>query len=423
MVRTALLWLLAAALSASLAGCALLGIGAPPEPITLRLGYRAGTVQLEPLLAQFQAEHPHITVETVVAGRWGGDLHQRVAQGHVDLLRDNREALGLVGRELLRPLDPVHLAEWDGIRDDYYRGVWEALAVGGQQWGIPAGLDTTVLYANVDTARALGLSLPVDGQPWGSFEFLGLAAALNYPDGLPQGDGAPVFGFCTDPGQLDPFLFVYLWGGRIVDDLNNPRAATLDQAETIEALRFYTSLFTQYEVAPKPDVLQREVPGGVEQAIVTGRCGMWLGLFSNRGGLDAPERWEFDWEMLSLPQVGGEWALADVSGYFVTANSEYPQEALLLARFLADHAEASGSLAPPRRSLTADPAFEAAVGAQAAERARAIPDQLIIIPTELSPELVAVAQAVMQSVQQSIQQDVDVEQLLLMAQRALQRGR
>jgi ABC-type glycerol-3-phosphate transport system substrate-binding protein len=422
MKRLVLVCVLLALLGSALVACGPGALGSRPDPVTLRFAYRAGTMQVEALLDDFRAEHPHITVEAVEVARWGGDMGQRVAQGQVDLFRDSREALAMAERGLIRPLDDVHLAEWSGIRDDYYRGIWESLAIGGQQWGVPAGLDTMVLYANMDAVRLLGVTLPGAGEPYDAFRFLELANALNHPEGSPQLLGARLYGFCSDPEQWDPFFFVYLWGGRLVDDLNDPQRPTLDQNETIEALRWYVDLFTRYGVAPTPAVVRSSFAGGVNQAQVNGGCGLWLGLYSSRGGLDTQFRWTADWEMLPLPRAGGAWSMADVEGYYVTGSSQHPNEALLLARFLSDRAEAAGSLVPARRSLTADPAYERAVGAAVAEQARGLSDQLIIVPTELSPQLMAAGEAVLRAVNQSIQQGMDIEPLLLEAQQQLQRG-
>ncbi len=419
MKRVILACVLAFLLTGMLAGCTPGAIGSRPEPVTVRFAYRAGSMQIEPLLQEFHDQYPHITVEAIAVTS-SGDLRQQVSQGQVDLLRDNREALALVRQDLLRPLDEMHLAEWDRIREDYYRGLWESMAIGGQQWGIPAGLDTMVLYVNMDAVRALGLTLP--GEPWDAYAFLELANALNDPDGLSGRLDSRMFGFCTDPEQWDLFFFIYAWGGRIVDDLNNPQLPTLDQNETLAAARWYTELYTRYGVAPMPAVIRRTYAGGVGHAFISGHCGLWMGQYSNRGGLGSPYTWAADWEMLPLPQLGGTGTLADVEGYYVAASSEHPQEALQFARFLSDHPLASGALVPPRRALAADPAFERAVGTQVADRARDVSDPIIMVPVELSSELMGVGEAVFVAVNRSILEGLDVELLLLDAQQQLQRG-
>lgn len=421
MKRIILACVLASLLAGPLLACTPGAIGSRPEPVSLRFAYRAGGIQIESLLDEFHDQYPHITVEPIAVTS-ASDLRQRVAQGQVDLLRDNREALALVRQDLLRPLDDMHLAEWDTIRADYYRGLWESLAIGGQQWGIPAGLDIMALYVNMDAVRALGLRLPASGETWDAFAFLELANALNDPDGLSDPLDTRMFGFCTDPEQWDLFFIIYAWGGRIVDDLNDPQRPMLDQNETIEAARWYTELFTRYGVAPMPAVIRRTYAGGVGQAFISGHCGLWMGQYSNRGGLGSSYTWAADWEMLPLPRLNGDWTLADVEGYYVTATSEYPQEALTLARFLSGHPLASGALAPPRRALAADSAFERAVGSQVADRAREISDQIIMVPADLSPELMVVGEAVFIAINRSIQEDLDVELLLLDAQQQLERG-
>ncbi len=413
--------LLLGAVLLSACGQGMLRMG--PEPVTLRFAYRANTMDVESLLAEFRDAHPHITVEAVEVDRWGDAMRQQVTQGQIDLFRDSREALVYAGQDQIRPLDPVQLADWDDVRDDYFRGAWESLAIGGQQWGIPAGMDTMALYANMDQVRALGLTLPTPDQRWGPFEFLEMANALNFPEGLPHDPASRLFGFCTEPYDLDPFVFVYLWGGRIVDDLNAPQRVTLDQIETIEAVRWYSDLFTRYQVSPAPATVSEMFrQGGIREAQTTGHCGLWLGLYSNRGGLDTPFRWSSAWEMLPVPRQAGDFDLADVHGYFVTQSSAHPQEALLLAHFMTERWQSAGAQLPARKSQVADPAYAYTVGERVADQARSLGDDVIIIPVEFSPQLATVGEAVLQTINQAITQGHDVEPLLIEAQERLQRG-
>jgi ABC-type glycerol-3-phosphate transport system substrate-binding protein len=385
-----------------------------PEPITLRFAYRQHTVELQGLFERFQEQYPWITVQATETERWD-NLETLVRAGNVDMVRDRRNILELAGEGLLRPLDDIQLGDWAGIREDYLRGAWEGLAVGGQQWGIPAGLDMQVAYINLDQAQALNVRIP--GDDWTLFEFLDLTTGLNYPDGLPQ-SSTRLFGFCTTPQSVDPVLFAYLHGGGIVDDLYAPTMPTLDDPRTVEAAQWYVDLYTRHGLAPDPEVIRTTFRrGGIYEAAVRGACGVWVGMYSGRGGLDMPFNWSFTWRMLPLPRDRATFNVGDVEGYFITKQCAHPREALMLLRFLADHWEAAGQMMPPRRSQLESEDYELAVGEEVAELARSFGERsVLMVPLQSAVELEQVAGAFFQAIQLMINEGVNAADALDEAQ-------
>jgi len=236
-IKAVLRVLLVTSLLLAAGGCRPRIAAAPTrEPVTLRFAYRQHTVDMEPLLDEFHEKYPWITVEARKMERWDSELDLAVKDGTIDIFLGGLEGLDYAQDGLLKPLDDVQLGDWASIRGDYLRGAWEALNIQGQQWGVPAGVDTLAVFINLDQLRAL--KLPVPDADWTLFEFLELAAGMNYPDGLPYNKANKLFGFCTTPEGFDPVIFIYLHGGRIVDDLDNPSMATLDDPLTIEAVEW-----------------------------------------------------------------------------------------------------------------------------------------------------------------------------------------
>ncbi|HHX64066.1 MAG TPA: extracellular solute-binding protein [Chloroflexi bacterium] len=386
-----------------------------PDPVVLRFAYRQHTVEMDTLLDEFEEEYPWITVEAQAVQRYGDQIAGLVRNGQIDLFRDERSALSLAAQGLLRPLDDVQLGDWGDIRDDYFRGTWEGLRIRGQQFGVPAGTDTLVAYVNMNQVQALNVPLPDEN--WGMFDMLGLANALNYPEGLPGDATQRLFGFCTTPESMDPLVLIYLFGGSIVDDINAPTRATLDDPATVEAVRWYADLFQRYGVAPDRDRLRLAFPqGGVYEAATRGHCGLWLGWYSNRGGLDTPYRWVDSWYMLTLPREHTHLGLAEIEGYYITASSPHPEEALLLIRFLSERWEAAGQRIPPRRSMVQSAAYEHAVGANAAAVARELPAEMLVIPAELPPQLERIGELTMVAVNRVINEGLNAEDVLAEAQ-------
>ena len=395
-----------------------------PDPVTLRFAYRQGVADFQPLLEAFRETRPWITVEAVEVQGWAQRRIDLLIQGgEVDIFHAGRQALAYVESDLLRPLDDIQLGDWAPIRDDYYGGAWESLSILGQQWAVPAGLDMLVCYMNA--AAAEGLKVGVPETPWTLPDFLELVSKMNHPEGLPNAEG-PLFGFCSMPQTMDPLAFVYLHGGRIVDDINSPSIATLDDAKTIEAVQWYADLYSRHEVVPNPRVIEQTFPrAGITEAQMRGACGVWLGWYSAREGTSTRYRWDFEWKMLPLPKDQAEFGLGDAEGYFITKDCAHPKEALELIRFLSDHWQAAGKRVPPRRSLTGSKEYEQAVGKEVAAIARSFSDRVIItpvssemdiVPSQSAEALQLVGMQMLAAIQAIIDEDLEAADVLPEAQ-------
>ena len=392
-----------------------IGLAPTHEPITIRFAYREHTAQLQSLFDAFHEKYPWITIDPVEAERWGDQAEMMLRSGVVDVLRDGREALSYAQDGLLRPLDDIQLGDWAGIRDDYYRAAWEGLSVQGQQWGVPVGMDMLVVYVNMSQARALKVDVPE--ADWSLFEFVELATKLNYPDGLPHAETGRLFGYCTTLETVDPIVFIYLHGGKVVNNINAPTEATLDNPLTIEAVQWYSDLYNLHNLVPDAEVIGNTFRrGGIYEAQMRGACGVWLGWYSSRGGLDMPFEWTLDWRMLPLPRQRAEFGVGDVEGYFITKDCAHPKEALLLLRFLANHWEASGQKLPPRRSMVNEDSYEEAVGEDVAAIARTFSDQALMMPVVYSESMQVLGKELTSAIEQIVTEDLDAASVLAEAQ-------
>jgi len=393
-------------------GCRPKTVAGPTRaPVTLRFAYRQHTVDMRPLLDDFHAKYPWITVEAKEMERWGDQLDLAVTDSTIDIFRGGREGLAYAQRGLIKPLDDLQLGDWASIRGDYLEGTWEALSIQGQQWGIPAGVDPLTIYVNLDQAKALKVSVPES--TWSLFDFLELVTKLNYPDGLPHNKSAKLFGFCTTPESIDPVTFIYLHGGRIVDDLNSPSVTTLDDPLTIEAVEWYAALFNRHNVAPNPKVIASTFRrGGIYEAAFRGVCGVWIYFYSGRGGLDTPYKWPFKWKMLPLPKDRADFGAGEIEGYYITDGCEHPTEALKLLRFLSDRWEAAGQKLPPRHSLIEKDGYEDAVGKDVAAVARTFANKIMVMPSENMPKLEQLGGILISDIKRIIAQDLDPADVL-----------
>ncbi|MCD6303002.1 MAG: extracellular solute-binding protein [Anaerolineae bacterium] len=393
------------------AGCDII-LPARVEPITLRYAYREGVEAPDQLLDLFEQRNPGITIERVKLPRFNnGTLATRLRAGEIDVFRDSRDALSYARQGLIIPLQDLLPQEWQEIRDDYYPGTWEALQVDGQQWGIPAGLDLYVFYVNMTAMDALGLEMPT--KDWSLTDLVLFADQLNFPDRSTSPTGGPLFGFCTDPGGFDPLIFIYMHGGSIVDDINNPTLVTVDDPLVIEAVQWYSNLLNQYDVVPDVEQVRRSYSYGFAQAAVVGACGIWMGWFSNRGGLDTPYKWTSDWAILPPPQDAEAAAMGEVDAYYVTNACEEQAAALELIRFLSGYWEAAGQKLPPRRSVVNDEDYADALGYDVAQAVAAFPQNIIIVPAALDPTLEQVGGALINTINRIVENDLDAESELV----------
>jgi len=407
-----------ACLLAMTAGCDVI---LPPkiEPITLRFAYREGVVSPDYLLDLFEQRNPGITIERIKLPRFDNNaLATRLRADEIDLFQDSRDALSYTQQGLIIPLQDILPQEWEELRGDYYPGTWEALNVAGQQWGIPAGLDVYTFYANATAMEALGVDRPPSD--WRLVDLVMFADQLNYPDRATSPTNQPLFGFCTDPDGYDPLVFIYMHGGAIVDDINNPTQVTVDDPLVIEAVQWYSDLINRYDVVPDIAQVRRFYSRGFAEAAVVGACGLWMGYFSNRGGMDTPYTWTSDWIMLPPPQDALSAAMGEVDGYYITSACEEQAAALDLIRYLSGYWEAAGQKLPPRLSIAADEDYAEELGYDVASAVAQFPRQVIIVPAVLDPRLEQVGGALISTVNRIVEENLDAEWELLDLQDQLQ---
>ncbi len=385
------------------------------EPVTLMFAVDENTMPIERLVQEFEQEHPLITVEYhLTNGDNASSMESYVRAGNADIIRYSREALVWVDDGVFKPLDEIHLDEWNGIRDDYYGGLWEALALSGVQYGIPAGLDIYVAYVNTTEADARGVSLP--SANWDRLDLIDFAAQMNDWDASGGSDSA-LIGFGTDPKGMDPLVSVYAHGGAIVDNIDTPRQAMLDDPLTIDGTQLYADLFTQYKIAPTSQQMRRLFPrAGVYEAQARGRCAVWYGWFSGRGGTSYYE-WQHGWKMYHLPFDQVEMEMGNVEGYYLTSNCEHPQEALKFIRFLSDRWDAAGQVLPPRISLQKEDAYRDELGDDVALIVDSFSRDVVFLPSTYTPELEMVGGAYYVALDRIINQNLDAADVLTEAQR------
>jgi ABC-type glycerol-3-phosphate transport system substrate-binding protein len=204
---------------------------------------------------------------------------------------------------------------------------------------------------------------------WTWDDFVALASALTQG----QEEETKQYGFVGQVQELNDLLFfMERLGARLIDENADPPAFAFDDPATVEALRTYASLSTEYGVKPVFLTDITELMGATtmflerEALIGDGRAAMWTGS----GPTDAllGDRGELNVGAVSLPAKPGieVGTYTGASGYFISSSAESPQACWQWITFLSEQPEAVSGL-PARRSVAESEAYRERVGAERAD--------------------------------------------------------
>jgi multiple sugar transport system substrate-binding protein len=356
-------------------GCAVAATTPEPDPVTITFAFpRSDQGFYEQMVELFNQDYPNITVELepLRSSLTSSDLEEIDAfLAYPDEVTQFRDA-GLIVN-----LDPfIENDESFGL-NDFYPGATQLFINNGKIWAIPAGMDVMVLFYNQDYFDLYNAPYPQIGWTWS--DFLAIAQAATDPEAGNFAYGP--LSYTADQDYVDLVLFIYLHGGRLFDDLQNPTTTTFDDPLTIEAVQWYADLIYEHNVAPTPSQLNKL--GGTRLAIFRGiqaeRFGMWVSVFSARGGAFYwPDEWPFNWGMVPMPQDAQSISQAWASGYGISSQTDKPEAAWRWVNFLSR--QMPDREMPTRRSILESELYEQKVGANIVEVARNVVEDSIVPP-------------------------------------------
>ena len=253
---------------------------------------------LEPILADFSEEMPHIAIDLVPSGGWGE-------------VRTKFYAAQAAG-------DPINIMEngWSAVLTTYETGVTIDLApfftrdkidtaatfaapainmwtVEGRILGMPITMSVDATAYNVEIFEAAGINpLPVDlnDTDWNMETFLDLATQLTNEDRTQFGHGGGIT--CSNGGGIGTGTF---WGVGPWDA--EAGRATMDTPEFIEALEWWRDFSDKHRVTPNADERAAAMGGQSGNVFMSGKVAMQLTCTSFR---DAP----FTWALATMPYSG-----------------------------------------------------------------------------------------------------------------------
>jgi multiple sugar transport system substrate-binding protein len=330
-----------------------------------------GSLNLEPyrdLAAQFHEAHPDVVVEVKMADLLGGtvpDLSGMAAAA--DCFQWYPSFQQAANREAILNLEPFMDADPTFDSEDFFPATLEQFTYQGQVWGLPADVTPYIVEYNKDLFDAAGVDYPA--LDWNWEDFLGIAVDLTRGEGETK-----QYGFVPQVYELnDVLLILERLGAELLDESADPVAFSYNDPSTVEALRWYAGLSTEYEVKP---VFLTDITklAGItamtlerEGLLNEGRAAMWTAsgataaLFGDRGGLDigaAP--------LPSRADGTSRGSLLTTSGYFISAETEGPRACWQWITFLTGQPAAVQGL-PARRSVAESNEYRQQVGAGRAD--------------------------------------------------------
>lgn len=215
----------------------------------------------------------------------------------VDLfLLNYRRYAAFAAKKTLEGLAPYLAASTVLKAADFYAEVIEAFTWQEQLFGIPQNLSSLVAYYNKTIFDAAGVAYPQDDWTWDDFVQTAQLLTLDQ-----DSDGSmDVWGLGTDAITLRVAPFIWMAGGDLVDNLQNPTQLTLDSVEARRALAWFVALQTEHQVVPDPLTEKAE---SHETRFINGRLAMYLE--SRRVTPSLRQNTTFDWDVAPLPRLPG----------------------------------------------------------------------------------------------------------------------
>lgn len=273
--------------------------------------------------------------------------------------------------ELVYDLQPLFEADADAtaLMSDIYPMQLDANRVGGQLYALPAASQPVVMYYNAEYLADLGLEPPeID---WSIAEFWQLANA-SAKDGR--------YGFVPIQWGEQGLEFLLAGeGAQLVDRSVEPPTAKLDDPAMLRVVTKLASMAEGQGIYPFDDGGARSFEGNSRQRLAlldAGRVAMWTNVAGHRyGGFAPPGGRPYSVGVVPVPLGVGPLAPSTQAiALFISRHAQNPGACWEWMKFLSTQPGVFLGI-PARRSVTESPAYEVAVGPEAAASYRAVMSQ------------------------------------------------
>lgn len=217
-------------------------------------------------------------------------------------------------------------AQTPELLDDskFNTNLYEAFKYEGKNIATINGADTMLLYYNKNLFDKAGIPYPTSDWTWEQFIDAAKKLTIIGADGKPKQYGISLSSFYS---AIEAFLFAN--GGKLFDDMNNPKKVLINSKENIQTLKMIQDLIYTYKVAPT--AADAEVLGG---GFDTGQIamtvdGVWSVIY--RKNIK-----DFGWGIQELPSTdpNNKKIPALYAGYAIAKTTKNPDLAWEFAKFM-----------------------------------------------------------------------------------------
>jgi multiple sugar transport system substrate-binding protein len=323
-------------------------------------GDPAEAAAYEQVIAGFEGQAPGTRIEAqYTPGR--EDYRRRITTAFVGntppdvFLINYREYQQYAAAGALEPLGP-QIENSDAISEnDFYELPLDAFrSSDGELICIPQNISSLVVYYNADLFDTAGIARPTSG--WTLDDFLAAAKALTRDI---DGDGAiDVHGLVTDSSLVRYAPFIWMHGGEIVNNPDQPTRLLLDSPESRQGIKWFTDLGVEgHNVVPtEAEVLAEDNLS----RFMDGRAAM---MFDSRRIVPTLREIDrFVWDVAPLPQGQEEVGILHSDAFCMSATASDKEAAWRFIEYAAGpHGQqilaATGRTVPSLKSVAESPAF------------------------------------------------------------------
>ena len=347
----------------------------PEGAITIVFMAGGGPGGLQPyrdLVSTFQETYPNIVIDIQTPDFGPTPIGLADVAADSDCLQWFGSVTNEEDRTAVLPIEPFLDADPELSKADFYQTALDQFSYQGQLWGLPAEMNIPVIVYNKALFDAANVPYPtVD---WTTDDFLETAVALTNGDD-PE---TKQYGYMTQEFEINDLThFLERLGGQFLDESVEPPQLTFTHPATVEAMRWFSSLTTEFGVKPVfiTSIGSTSFGFGEERKtlIENGRAAMW----GDQGFQSFPEinLDGLDLGFAPLPTGPDGTAVApnSVTGYFISAQTTQREACWQWLKFLGEqpYLASFGNTVPARPGIAASADYATAVGAEKAAANRA----------------------------------------------------
>lgn len=356
------------------------------------------------LIEKFNEEHPNIKVNVEFFPSDGMSdkyLTALTSGSGADILSVNNEWISTyaTGKGLVNLDEYIEKNDYD--LDDFYDGARQGITVDGSVYGLPYRAETHGMFYNTDLFKAAGCeTMP---ETWE--ELLPVLQDIKKND--VSGIAIPGGEWGNTSYQL--INMILCSGGNVLNEDNTK--CTLDSKEAIRAAEFFVDLHREYGVVPS-SIMENDNAAGRTLFIESKVASFMSGAYDISAIYGANA--DINMATSLLPVFEGNERKTIFAGWssVISANSKHPDEAWLLAEFLASpeiSVEYSTTFSA-RKSMQKNEKYENDELLKNLSEAVQYGDTLPVIP-----ELSQIRQVMYEQIQLALSGDITAEKAMLEA--------